>query len=57
MRWFDALRVRVRSLLLPSQIEGELDAELRFHVEQQTDENLRAGMSAEAARRSAMRTT
>jgi hypothetical protein len=29
----------VRSLVLRSHIERELDAELRFHIEQQTDEN------------------
>jgi putative ABC transport system permease protein len=34
-----------------------MDAELRFHIEQQIDENLRAGMSAEAAHLSALRTT
>jgi len=34
-------------------MENELDAELRYHVDRQTDENLRAGMSAGAARRAA----
>ena len=57
MRWFDTLRMRVRSLVLRHHIERELDAELRFHIEQQTEENLRAGMSAEAARVAALRTT
>jgi predicted permease len=57
MRWFDTLRMRVRSLVLRHHIERELDAELRFHIEQQTEENLHAGMSAEAARLSALRTT
>jgi predicted permease len=57
MRWFDTLRMRVRSLVLRHHIERELDAELRFHIEQQTEENLRAGMSAETARLAALRTT
>src|ERR1700736_433430 len=57
MQWLDALRMRGRSLVRRNHIERELDAELRFQVDQQTDENLLAGMTAEAARRSALRTT
>jgi predicted permease len=34
-------------------MERELDAELRFHFDRLVDDNLRMGMSAEAARRSA----
>jgi putative ABC transport system permease protein len=36
-----------------SRAEGELDKELRFHLEQQVTDNLAAGMSAEEARRRA----
>jgi len=57
MRWFDTLRLTTRSLLLRNRVESELDAELRFHIDRQTDEDLRAGMSAEAARLSALRAT
>lgn len=57
MRWFDTLRLTTRSLLLRNHVENELEAELRFHIDRQTDENIRAGMSAEAARLSALRTT
>jgi predicted permease len=36
-------------------VDGELEAELRFHVERQTAENIAAGMSARDARNAAMR--
>lgn len=38
-----------------SQFESDLDEELRFHIEQQTDELIRQGMSLEDARREALR--
>ena len=34
--------------------DAELDEELRYHVEQQTEANVRAGMSPEEARRQAL---
>src|SRR5215510_7009124 len=37
------------------QFERELDEEMRYHIERQTDENIAKGMSREDARRSAMR--
>ena len=43
-----------RSLLRRPQLERELDEELRFHIDMQTEENLRRGMSAEEARRQAI---
>src|SRR5216683_4864540 len=57
MRWLDRLRGRIRPLAARNRVERELDAELRFHIDQQTDENLRAGMSPEAARLAALRAT
>ena len=57
MRWLEQLRVRLRIFARRRRVEREMDAELSFHIEQQTDENLRAGMSAEAARHSALRMT
>src|SRR5882672_8494446 len=57
MRWLQTLRVRMRSVFRRDRAERQLDAELRFHVDQQTEENLRAGMSAEAARLAALRAT
>src|ERR1700759_5561282 len=45
------LYVRLRSLLRRSQVEHDLDDELRFHQEQQTEKYMRAGMSRDAALR------
>jgi putative ABC transport system permease protein len=44
MTWWRRLRSR-------DQLERELDAELRYHFDRQVDDNLRAGMSQEEARR------
>lgn len=55
MRWTDQLTLRVRSLLRRQRVEQELDAELRFHLDQQIEENLAAGMSLEEARAAAWR--
>jgi hypothetical protein len=42
-------------LFRKSKLERRLDSELRFHVEQQTTENIAAGMNPDEARRSAWR--
>ena len=47
MRW-------VSRLLHRRKQDAQLDSELRFHVEQQTAENISAGMSADEARRRAL---
>src|SRR5262245_14430751 len=47
------LRFRLRALLSRSVIERELDAELQFHLEQETAKYVRQGMSHDAARRPA----
>jgi putative ABC transport system permease protein len=54
MNWLHALRLRIRTLLKRDVVEQELDDELRFHIEMQTEENLRRGMSPEEARRQAI---
>ncbi|HEX7958569.1 MAG TPA: ABC transporter permease [Terriglobales bacterium] len=56
MRWQDKLRLRLRSLFARNAVEQELDAELRFHLEEQIAENVASGMSAEEARSAALRT-
>ena len=43
------LRTRLRALLRKSAIERELDDELRYHIEQQTKQNIRLGMNPEEA--------
>ena len=55
MRWMDRLRARLRSLVQRRRVEQDLDAELRFHLDQQIAENLAVGMSPEDARVSALR--
>ena len=51
----DRLAVRWRSLVRRSGVERELDAELQFHLDQQIEENLAAGMGPDDARFSAQR--
>jgi putative ABC transport system permease protein len=43
------LKTVLRSLLRKSEMERELDDELRLHIEQQTEQNVRLGMSPEEA--------
>jgi predicted permease len=49
------VRLRLRSLFHRSAVESELDAELRFHLERQIEENLLSGMAPGEARRAALR--
>ena len=53
-RWRDVFRMRVRSIFKRSQVERELDKELRFHLEQAIEEGLAIGLAPEEARRSAL---
>ena len=48
-------RARLRALLRRGAAERELDEELRFHIQMETEKNIRAGMSAANARRRALR--
>jgi predicted permease len=49
------LKMRLRALLRKSQVEQELDEELRYHLERQIEQNVRLGMSPEEARYAALR--
>lgn len=49
------LRARVRVLFHRAAAEHELDEELRFHLEMETEKNVRLGLSAVEARRRALR--
>ena len=55
MRWIRKLRLRLRSLLRSSQVEQELDEELRYHLEHLVDDYVAAGMSPMDARNAALR--
>lgn len=54
-RWHDILRLRLRSVFLRTQVERELQKELRFHLDQQIEENLAAGLSYREAEQAAQR--
>ncbi|HEY6402566.1 MAG TPA: ABC transporter permease, partial [Blastocatellia bacterium] len=49
------LKTALRTLLRRSQAEGQLDEELRYHIERQTEQNMRLGMNPEEARYAALR--
>jgi predicted permease len=56
MRWSDKLLLRLRSLFRRERIDHELDDELHFHLEQQIEEKLAAGLTPEEAQYAARRT-
>src|SRR5262245_61791164 len=45
----------LRASLRRGKVEREMDAEMRFHLEMETAENIRRGMNEEDARRAALR--
>src|SRR5215510_3702452 len=49
------LKTALHALLRRTQVERELDEELRYHVERQTEQNFRLGMNPEEARREALK--
>ncbi|MFN7925389.1 MAG: ADOP family duplicated permease [Bryobacteraceae bacterium] len=55
MRWLTQLRLRIRSLLLRSKIEHDLDQELQFHIAEQKAEFLSQGMTDAEAESAARR--
>ncbi len=55
MRWLDRFRMRLRMLIHRGEESARLDAEMDFHIERQTAENVAAGMAPAEARRAAMR--
>src|SRR5215475_16070074 len=44
------LKTALRALLRRTRVERELDEELRYHIERQTEQNIRLGMNPEEAR-------
>jgi predicted permease len=55
MYWLRFVYLRLKGLLRKEQVEEELDAELRFHIQMRTQENILRGMTVEDARRDAQR--
>ncbi len=56
MRMFDKARLRLRSLFRRPSVDSTLEAELRFHLDQLTEEHISEGMSPDQARHAAQRT-
>ncbi|HEX8710657.1 MAG TPA: ABC transporter permease [Terracidiphilus sp.] len=55
MRWFDQFWMRIRMLVGRGNAGTQLENELQFHLDQQIDENIAAGMSPDSARSAALR--
>src|SRR5947207_7278199 len=55
MSWTSVVSARLLGLFGQKRVERELDEEVRFHVEMQVEDNLRAGMSSVEARHAARR--
>jgi len=53
MRSLLPLVERLKALVSRAELDAEVDDELRFHLDMETDKNLRAGMTPEEARRRA----
>src|SRR5215831_2383010 len=52
-QWLYSFPLRLRSFFHPNQVDQDMREALREHLEQQINENIRKGMSADEARRSA----
>src|SRR5215510_15678188 len=55
MSWASVAAARLRRLFEHRRLERELDDEVRFHLEMQIEDNLKAGMNPGAARHAALR--
>jgi len=53
-RWPAIIALRLRTLFRRSDVEGDLDDEVRHHIDRQTEHNIAHGMSPHAARRAAL---
>ena len=53
--WLYTVPLRLRSLFRRKRVEAELDEEMRYHLQRQTEVNIAAGMSEEEARYTSLR--
>ena len=53
MEWISKLKMRLRALRNGDTVHREIAEEWQFHIDLRTEENIRRGMSPEAARRNA----
>jgi predicted permease len=54
MKWIGSITDRLRALFERDRMDSEMEEELRFHLEQETEKYLQAGMEPEEARRQAL---
>jgi len=54
VRWLSIIPLQLRSLFKRSEVEKELDEELRYHIERRIEESVADGLSVEEARRIAL---
>ena len=54
LQWFQELGSRLTNVFRRSQLESDVDEELRFHLEMQIEQNVQKGMSERDARRLAL---
>jgi len=54
MRWVYRIRRQLSSLTRREALDAELSEELLFHIERQTGENIKSGMTPRDARRAAL---
>jgi putative ABC transport system permease protein len=54
VRWISGLRVVLRSAIFRKRVEVDLDEEIQYHLEQEINEGLKAGLSTEEARYAAL---
>jgi putative ABC transport system permease protein len=54
MRWLNIIAARLRALTGREAVLGDIDEELRLHIEMETESNVRRGMSHSEARRAAL---
>jgi predicted permease len=54
-RWLDIVRLRLRSLFRRDAVEKELERELRFHLDRETEANQTVGLAPAQARLAAVR--
>src|SRR5262245_13701433 len=56
MQWIRRFWLKLKTLFLRNRSAHRLSEEIQFHLDQQIEENLSAGMSHEEARHAAVRT-
>ena len=56
MRWLDKLRLTYQSIFRRGRVDQELDTELQFFLDQETEKHIAAGLTPRDATKAAQRT-